>query len=655
MRSISSYIALGSLTLIGLIENYGRILYSVSIIPFIDTTSYEYSLLNGVIFSFFYGLGGLILILICEVYFKYSKNYFKIETYLLSIASFLFSICLGLTATVNTFIQLALLRVLIGITQSALIPLATSIISYYFDPNSRGFAMAVFQLGTYIAYSSSLSLGTFIYDVYGWKMGYIAVGLLGVFFACVLFIVLSFCPPSLSSDSFISNTSNLNTGDQSSTIFHSENSDTSRISGSRRTKGPSIKYRQLDSQPSLSEKNPLVSMNGEFKSIARGDEDEDEDDLEEVQLNSPPSFNGDDDSINNKIGIDNVSESRLLCQHTNDTSFLQRIYDTLRELIQVWNSNPVVYLIAIATGIRLAAGYVWSSYTTIFFSELWIRQSLGGNQFQTCSYSFNSTLSTYDIPSSIADDVCGSDYPYCAYYSNYNTGIGSSDTQSSYFCSILNPTPWHNVGLTHQDIEKYLSWMPLVGSGLGSVCGAILSDKLAEHTGFISVRPLLIALGNLAAVPIVAYAFISSYPTCFLIQIASGFVGELYFSQSSVLVILLTPVHLVACSIALFSLIINTIAGASLLLVPYIFRIYRSQFTAYEADFTIASYYTLNVINGNYSSTDISTIEVPLSLSGGGGDSLQAALIAIQVSMYLCAGILYLICFCYYYIKYDRI
>ena len=142
----SSYVALSSLTLICLIENYGRILFSVSIIPFIDTSSYEYSLLNGVIFSFFYGLGGLILILLSEVYFKYSRNYFKIETYLLSLATLLFSVCLGLTATVSTFAQLALLRVLLGITQSALVPFATSTVSHYFDSDSRGFAMAVFQL-----------------------------------------------------------------------------------------------------------------------------------------------------------------------------------------------------------------------------------------------------------------------------------------------------------------------------------------------------------------------------------------------------------------------------------------------------------------------------------------------------------------------------
>ena len=509
--------------------------------------------------------------------------------------------------------------------------------------------MAVFQLGTYIAYSSSLSLGTFVYDVYGWKAGYIAVGALGVLFACILFVVLILFPPPIvlhHSPTLV----------DSRPIISSTHS-----TSSRKREGEVVKYKQLDSQvesqalPSSKQDIPAANRNihssrGGFESLSRTDNEED--DLEEVQLNSPHSPD------------DKMSDRLLQSQDTNgSTSFLRRIYDTLIELILVWNRNPVVYLIAIATGIRLAAGYVWSSYTTTFFSELWIRQSLGGNQFQACSYSYNSTVPDYAIPSSVAGDVCGVDYPYCAFYNNYNTDLGSSgSSQSSYFCSILNPTPWHNVGLTHQEIEKYLSWMPLVGSALGSVCGGILSDKLAERCG-VSVRPLLIAVGNLIAVPIVAYAFMTSYPTCFLVQIASGFVGELYFSQSSVLVILLTPAHLVACSIALFSLIINTIAGVSLLLVPFIYRIYYSQFNTYTADFSVASYYTntLNSIsissmnkNNDTMSVDMKTVDVSLSLPGGGGDSLQAALIAIQVSLYLAAGVLYLVCFGYYYRKYDR-
>jgi hypothetical protein len=115
----------------------------------------------------------------------------------------------------------------------------------------------------------------------------------------------------------------------------------------------------------------------------------------------------------------------------------------------------------------------------------------------------------------------------------------------------------------------------------------------------------------------------------------------------------------VACSIALFSLIINTIAGISLLLVPFIYRIYRSQFDSFTADFIVASYFSSSInsnsnsYNNNTNTMDVQTMEVSLSLSGGGGDSLQAALIAIQVSLYLTAGVLYLVCFGYYYRKYD--
>ena len=98
-----------------------------------------------------------------------------------------------------------------GLTQSVITPFSSSILSGMnvivtirmhamyvkymcvcvycidlFPSDSKGAAFAVFNLGTYITFSLSLSLGLFIYDQYGWQAGYILFGIIGFAFAFVL-------------------------------------------------------------------------------------------------------------------------------------------------------------------------------------------------------------------------------------------------------------------------------------------------------------------------------------------------------------------------------------------------------------------------------------------------------------------------------------
>ena len=81
-----------------------------------------------------------------------------------------------------------------GLTQSVITPFSSSILSDLFPSDSKGSAFAIFNLGTYISFSLSLSLGLYIYDQYGWQAGYILFGIVGFLFAFV-FPFLRFALP----------------------------------------------------------------------------------------------------------------------------------------------------------------------------------------------------------------------------------------------------------------------------------------------------------------------------------------------------------------------------------------------------------------------------------------------------------------------------
>lgn len=113
-----------------------------------------------------------------------------------------------------------------------------------------------------------------------------------------------------------------------------------------------------------------------------------------------------------------------------------------------------------------------------------------------------------------------------------------------------------------------MSWVPLVGSALGSVVGGFLSDyivnrKSREDKNAISTedrdkpedtvdyftsnpdaiskqsasRALIAGVSTLISLPIVVFSFFLGFPGCFLIYIASGIVSALPVTNFSVIVI----------------------------------------------------------------------------------------------------------------------
>lgn len=126
-------------------------------------------------------------------------------------------------------------------------------------------------------------------------------------------------------------------------------------------------------------------------------------------------------------------------------------------------------------------------------------------------------------------------------------------------------------------LETYMSWVPLLGSALGSLVGGFISDYLVKTRSCLptsstnstsssersshskallpnmdsshhsqdgssssllsqkqagnnmSMRMLVAGMGNLLALPVIVYSLIAGFPTCFLLMLVSGLVSAVLF------------------------------------------------------------------------------------------------------------------------------
>lgn len=359
------------LSLIYFLENFDRSLISVSPIPYVDYGSYEYSILAGPAFTIIYTLGGVFFALLSyhdpASAGKHAapKQWNKFA--ILSLTTFIFSGAFLATAYALYFWQQVLVRLVMGLSQSIITPFSTSIISDYFPPAMRGAAFGLFNSGTYLSFALTLSLGIYVYTTYGWQAGYLVFGLIGVAFSLVM--------PALS------------------LLKVSTTSDEAPYSGAENTK--------------LTEHNHGVTPSVDI-------------DTKSVIFNHLHSTKGNTTSSDGAAAASDRKEEswQKFDAPQTWTDKFHTMGQIAYEIVCVrWRGQPGIYLLCLATGIRIGAGYVWSAYTGVFFSDLFETED------GSCTYSYNDQFAGA-LPSS----VCDSDYPFCV----------------SGTCSALNSYPWHN-------------------------------------------------------------------------------------------------------------------------------------------------------------------------------------------------------------------
>ncbi|CAM9695078.1 unnamed protein product [Pylaiella littoralis] len=131
----------------------------VSIADATGISTSEYGLLVGYGFSFFYVIFGLFMGRAADVYNR--KNIVFYGLVIWNVAT----ICLGLS---NSYVELLLSRVLLGIGESFSMPASYSLIADYFPAESLAQANGVFAFGVYVGGGLS-SLSIALAKVVGWR------------------------------------------------------------------------------------------------------------------------------------------------------------------------------------------------------------------------------------------------------------------------------------------------------------------------------------------------------------------------------------------------------------------------------------------------------------------------------------------------------
>lgn len=414
--SCGALLTLAILTFLYFLENFDRYLIAVSPIPYVDITSYEYSLIAGPAFTVIYTFGGLAFALYYPDDSQYNSSPSSATSKwrlsklgILSLCSAIFSLAFTATALCTEFWQQVIIRLVMGLSQSVITPFSTSIIKDFFPPSACGAAFGIFNAGTYFAFSFSLSMGTYIYHEYGWKAGYFLFGIIGLGVSLFLPCMRRCSSPlveqknsygllsdqeSTHRESHLTVNNMLHGGDDacdhprvdvvddvssSTSGRHHSNSNSSHSSAISTTMS-STQARYLVS-PFLADSDATVQTSLCLRA-ALGDK--------EVEFDSP-----------------------------DPPSTMPRMTKVLNDTIKKWLAQPAILVVCLATGVRLGGGYIWSNYTGVFYSPLFTTDSDGSSS--SCHYSYNSTIGG-------TSTMCDSDYPYCV-----------SDE-----CSALSSYPWHN-------------------------------------------------------------------------------------------------------------------------------------------------------------------------------------------------------------------
>jgi len=96
----------------------------------------------------------------------------------------------ALTGLAQSFTQLALARIGVGIGEAACSPPAHSLLSDYFPPDRRGTALSIFSLGVPIGIMIGYLAGGWVNQYFGWRTAFFVVGLPGVVLALIVRLTL---------------------------------------------------------------------------------------------------------------------------------------------------------------------------------------------------------------------------------------------------------------------------------------------------------------------------------------------------------------------------------------------------------------------------------------------------------------------------------
>jgi len=146
-----------------------------------DVSDTALGFLAGIAFAFFYATLGIPIALFADRGNR--RN-------VIAASLGLFSVFTVLCGSAQSFLQLALARVGVGVGEAGTSPPSHSMIADLYPPQERATAMAIFALGVNIGILIGFLVGGWINQLYGWRVAFMTVGVPGLVLALLVRLTL---------------------------------------------------------------------------------------------------------------------------------------------------------------------------------------------------------------------------------------------------------------------------------------------------------------------------------------------------------------------------------------------------------------------------------------------------------------------------------
>lgn len=179
-----AWVALGMLCFIYVLNFLDRQLLAILAKPIQDglqVSDSQLGLIGGLYFALFY-----CLISIPVAWLADRSNRVKV----LSFACALWSAATLACGMANTYPQLVVARMAVGVGEAGGVPPSYAIISDYFPSGRRGTALGIFNLGPPVGAALGIAFGASIAAAYSWRHAFVVLGVVGIVAALALLFVV---------------------------------------------------------------------------------------------------------------------------------------------------------------------------------------------------------------------------------------------------------------------------------------------------------------------------------------------------------------------------------------------------------------------------------------------------------------------------------
>ncbi|MEM6633258.1 MAG: MFS transporter [Bacteroidota bacterium] len=113
---------------------------------------------------------------------------------IIAISLAVWSAMTALSGLAQSYVQLLLARIGVGIGEAGGSPPSHALISDYYPPEKRASALAVYSMGIYIGIFVGFVVGGIIAEAYGWRTAFYAVGIPGLIYALLVYFTVREVP-----------------------------------------------------------------------------------------------------------------------------------------------------------------------------------------------------------------------------------------------------------------------------------------------------------------------------------------------------------------------------------------------------------------------------------------------------------------------------